>query len=76
MISKIEDAILDEVGIDEADKLEIRAALEKVASGEATEGDQITLWNRIKSTAPNAWSIAQGIVVNVASATIKKELGL
>lgn len=76
MISKVQEAILDEPGIDAAESLELREVLQKLATGGATEDEQITVWKRIKLVAPKAWDVTQGIVVNVASAAIKKELGL
>jgi hypothetical protein len=49
ILSKIEDAILDEPGLDPSEKGSLRAGLAKIETGAADEGQQASLWPKGES---------------------------
>jgi len=63
-------------GLDEATELELREALDRINDMDPGDTRTIAAWQKLKDVAPKLWEIAKPIVTTVATAEVKRLLGL
>ena len=67
---------LHEQGLDEATQLELREALDRIKEMEPGDTRTIAAGEKLKNVAPKLWDIAKPIIATVATAEVKRRLGL
>ena len=68
--------LLDEEGLDPADRLIAREQLEALLDADVPEEEQKRRWDRVKSLAPGLMQSGARIIESIATAEIKRHLGL
>jgi hypothetical protein len=67
---------LDREPLDDATKLTVREQLEALSNPDLTEEQQLERWRKVKRLAPELLRTGRSIVDSLATAYMKKELGL
>lgn len=67
---------LDREELDEGTRLKVRELLDALADPDLDDDEAVRRWDRVRKLAPGLWGKGQGIVADLATAYMKRELGL